>query len=297
MKSRVSVIFEEDIEKGISTALDNLGDLAELITGRHVAIKPNETWASPHDVSACTQPDTVEAVIRYVKRFSPKKITVTGGAGAEETDNVFRIVGIDEVIRGEEVEFFDHNRPRFEAVKLDYGPQEEVMVNPYILQYDTLISLAQLKVHASATVTLTMKNIAMSYPAADYYGHSRETKLHPHHFFKDLQAFIAGMCKRFPITLGIIVGHPAMIHRGPIGGKIFEAGLTIAGTDFVTADSIGAHILGYQKVEHIIQAERLNLGKASLSDIEIAGIPLDEAVRIFRERSADHRMAASPMRS
>jgi uncharacterized protein (DUF362 family) len=267
-----------------------------LFRGKHVAIKPNETWASHRDVSACTQADSVEALIRYVKRFNPARITVTGGAGAEETDTVFKVVGIDEVIRREGVEFFDHNRPPFEAVELDHGPQKEVMVNAHVFEYDTLVSLAQLKVHASATVTLTMKNVGMSYPAADYYGHSRETKLHAHHFFKDLQSFIAGMCKGFPIDLGIIVGHPAMIHRGPIGGEIFEAGLTIASKDFVAADSIGARILGYQKVEHIIQAERLGLGKASIKDIEIVGIPLEEAITVFKERSADERAQASPLR-
>jgi uncharacterized protein (DUF362 family) len=55
------------------------------------------------------------------------------------------------------------------------GPQTSVMVNPRVLEYDTLIALNQLKVHQTATVTLALKNIAMSYPAADYYGHPRLT--------------------------------------------------------------------------------------------------------------------------
>jgi uncharacterized protein (DUF362 family) len=209
---------------------------------------------------------------------------------------VFRYVGIDEVIRRQHVEFFDHNRPPFKEIKLEYGPQKEVMINPHILEYETLISLAQLKVHASATVTLTMKNIALSFPAADYYGHSREAKLHSHHFFKDLQAFIAGMCQRLPIDLGIIVGHPAMTRRGPIGGKIFESGLVIASRDFVAADAVGARILGTEKVEHVIQAARLGLGRSSTENITIVGIPLDDARQIFKRRSADKQLEVSPTR-
>jgi uncharacterized protein (DUF362 family) len=104
------------------------------------------------------------------------------------------------------------------------------------------------------------------------------------------------MCKRFRIDLGIIVGHPAMIYRGPIGGRVFESGLTVASKDFVAGDSVGSRILGIEKVEHIIEAERLQLGKASLKDIEIVGISLDEAIEIFRKRSADDRMKATSLR-
>ena len=64
---------------------------------------------------------------------------------------------------------FDHKRPPFVSVDLTYapdkdvsGPQQAVMVNPRVLQYQTLVSLAQLKPHSTATVTLSLKNIAMS---------------------------------------------------------------------------------------------------------------------------------------
>jgi uncharacterized protein (DUF362 family) len=52
------------------------------------------------------------------------------------------------------------------------------MVNPRVLGYETLVSLSQLKMHETATVTLALKNIGMSYPAADYYGHPRSTQRH-----------------------------------------------------------------------------------------------------------------------
>lgn len=284
MKSKVAIAHNADIEKAIHDAL-NLLDLSELFNGKHVAIKPNETWASKNDLTACTQADSVKATIQYVKRYNTKKVTVTGGAGAAETDEVFKLLGIDKVIKEEDVEFFDHNRPPFKAVKLEYGPQDEVMVNPHIFEYDTLVSLAQHKVHGTATVTLTMKNIAMSYSAADYYGHPRSRQVHAHKFFKDMHGLIFGMCQKFPIDLGIIVGHPAMIEKGPIGGKIFESELAIASTDFVAADAVGAKLLGFDRVRHIVDAaEKFGLGTASLDDIEIVGIPLDEAIRIFNEK-------------
>jgi len=59
-----------------------------------------------------------------------------------------------DVVGQEGATFFDHNRPPFTAVALEYqpeadvhGPQASVMVNPRVLTYDTLIALNQLKVH------------------------------------------------------------------------------------------------------------------------------------------------------
>src|SRR5205807_3033242 len=120
-------------------------------------------------------------------------------------------------IEDEGAEFFDHNRAPFKEVALEYapekdvdGPQESIMVNPRVLEYETLVSLAQLKVHETATVTLCLKNIAMSFPAADYYGHPRSKQQHEHCFFDDMHSFIAAMANRFRIGLAVIVGHPAM---------------------------------------------------------------------------------------
>lgn len=284
MKSRVSIFSSLDIETAITGALDRLEGLSELFVGRHVAVKPNETWASADDLTACTQADTVRVLIRYIKGYYPKKITVSGGAGAGETAEVFRLLGIDTVIIDEGVEVFDHNRPPFRPVRLHHGPQDEVMVNERVFDYDTVISLAQHKVHHIADVTLAMKNIAMSFPAGDYYGHPRSKRLHAHRFFEDMHGFIAGMCQRFRPALSIIAGHPAMTGTGPVGGHVFESGIVIASKDFVAADSVGAFILGCEKVSHIQQAESLGLGTADLYGIEITGVPLSEAVRIFNEK-------------
>jgi hypothetical protein len=110
-----------------------------------------------------------------------------------------------QVIREEGARFFDHNRAPFEEVSLWYrpehdvqGPQKTVTVNPRVLDYETLIALNQLKVHETATVTLGLKNIAMSFPAADHYGHPRWREKHDHGFFEDLHSFIAALALRAP---------------------------------------------------------------------------------------------------
>jgi uncharacterized protein (DUF362 family) len=277
------------IEAAIDQALGYL-QLDQIVGGRLVAVKPNETWASADDISGVTQADTLRGVLRCLRRLDPRELVVSGGAGAAETEDVFRYAGLTEVIQHEQATFFDHNRPPFVSVDLTYapdndvsGPQQSVMVNPRVLEYETVVSLAQLKLHSTATVTLSMKNIAMSFPAADYYGHPRAKQRHEHCFFDDMHSFIAAMARRFRIGLAVVVGHPAMIATGPLGGHAVETGLVIASTDPLAADVVGARLLGFdvQGVRHLWEARRLGLGESDTERMEFPGLNLRQAIETF----------------
>lgn len=285
----VVITGNSNIEAAIESALGHI-HLQSFVRNKLVAIKPNETWASEDDTTGVTQPDTLRAVIRHVKQFSPRALVVTGGSGAAETEDVMRLSGMLAVIQQEGVEFFDHNRPPFVPVDLEYapdkdvtGPQKQVMVNPRVLEYETLIALNQLKLHETATVTLALKNIGMSFPAADYYGHPRSTERHRNHFFADMHSFIAAMARRFPIDLAITVGHPAMIGTGPLGGHAVETGLVIASTDALAADVVGARLLGFtpQGVRHLWEAARLGIGETDTDKMRFPAMSLKEAIAAF----------------
>jgi uncharacterized protein (DUF362 family) len=296
--AKVVITQNKQIEKAINEALEPL-ELEPLIRDKTVAVKPNETWASPEDKTGVTQPDTLRAVLRFLKRFAPRELIVSGGAGAAETDEVFRIVGLMDVIEEEGASFFDHNRPPFHSVDLEYnpaadvrGPQKSVMVNPRVLEYETLIALNQLKLHRTATVTLALKNIAMSFPAADYYGHPRSKEEHQNDFFEDMHSFIAAMARRFPISLAITVGHPAMIATGPLGGYAVETGMVIASRDALAADVVGAKLLGFnvQAVRHLWEAERLGLGETDIEKMDFPGMEMREAIQAFTEAAYGRRL-------
>ena len=293
------VVTQNDvIEEAVAEVLGHL-PLEPLVRGKRVAVKPNETYASADDKTGVTQPDTLRAVLRHLKQFGPRELVVSGGAGAAETDDVFRVAGLMDVLEQEGAAFFDHNRFPFTPVELEYapaadvdGPQKSVMVNPRVLEYETLISLAQLKLHETATVTLSLKNIAMSFPAADYYGHPRSTQKHQNHFFADMHSFIAAMVKRFPIHLAVIAGHPAMIGTGPLGGHAVETGLVIASADAVAADVVGAKLLGFgpQAVRHLWEAGRLSLGETDTDKMRFPGLSLRQAIEKFTEAAYGKRL-------
>lgn len=290
----VAISQHDDIRESIRESLSVL-DLAPVVEGKRVAIKPNDTWASMQDTSAVTQGDSLRAVIEAVKAQRPTSITVTGGAGAAETEDVFRLSGMMDVVESEGVEFFDHNRPPFREVPLKYGPQRSVQVNPRVLEYESLIVLSQLKVHRSATVTLALKNVGMSFPAADYYGHPRGSYKNEHHFFDDLHTFLAAMAQAFPIDLAITVGHPAMVSTGPIGGHTVETGMTVASRDALAADVVAARILGFglEGVRHLWEAKRLGIGDADVSQMDFPLLSVREAYERFTERVYGRKLAYS----
>ncbi len=289
VRPRVAITQNENIFLAIQDALSHL-DLAPILRDKVVAVKPNDTYATADDTTGVTQPDTLRAVLQVIKQHQPRQLVVSGGSGAAETDDVFEVAGLSHVVEDEGAEYFDHNRPPFTKIGLTYaperdvdGPQKDVMVNPRVLQYETIVSLAQLKLHATATVTLSLKNIAMSFPAADYYGHPRSRQVHPNLFFADMHSFIAAMARRFPIGLAIIVGHPAMIATGPLAGHAVETGIVIASRDPLAADTVGARLLGFhpQAVRHMWEAERLGLGTTDLQRMDFPAMSIEDAIRAF----------------
>jgi uncharacterized protein (DUF362 family) len=159
------------------------------------------------------------------------------------------------------------------------------MVNSRVLDYETLIVVSQLKLHRTATVTLALKNIAMSFPAADYYGHPRSTEKHDNAFFDDMHSFIAAMAKRFRIDLAVTVGHPAMIATGPTGGIPVETGIVIASTDALAGDVVGARLLGFevQGVRHLWEAGRLGIGETDMDAMDFPAMSFEAAALAFTE--------------
>ena len=117
--TKVAITQNTDIERAIVEGLKHF-DIESIARGKTVAVKPNETWASAQDKTAVTQPDSLRAVLRYIKQFHPKELIVSGGSGAGETDNIFRICGLMDIVDNEGAEFFDHNRPPFTEVLLQF---------------------------------------------------------------------------------------------------------------------------------------------------------------------------------
>lgn len=189
-------------------------------------------------------------------------------------------VGYDKVIEEENVEFVDMNYGPFIKLQLNHPIIKSTPINKIVDEADVIISFTQLKYHEEATVTASIKNIAMGYPPASVHGFPKKnTGIH-----EDLHGFIRSISNKIPIDLSIISLDKAMIGTGPIFGQSVDTpGLIIASTDPVAADSIGARLLGFlpQAVSYLYGLYKDNIGEADPTKMTIKGLDLIEAEKIF----------------
>lgn len=256
-----------------------------------VVIDPNFVSAKGIAASGLTNPDVLRAVIRAIKRFSPKRLVVAEGSGGTETEKMLALVGADRVIREERVEFVDLNDPPLVEMPIQHDRPNRVAVNRIVHDLDVLVSLSTLKMHEEATITAAMKNVALSFPAGAVYGLPKaDVSGLPNPLRNDLHAdlhgFIVAMNKLLPIDLAILEADEVMIGTGPTRGKPMRAGMLLAGTDPVALDVVGAHLLGFkpQAVRYLWQALSDGLGEGALERIDFRGLEFEAAARVFSKR-------------
>lgn len=266
--------------KSLEKALDLLPIDKIIQKGDKVIITPNWVKDKGAKDGVVVGPKTLQRLIQYVKTKEPSAIYIATGSGGTETTEVMTSVGYDKVIKEEDVEFIDMNYGPFIELKLDHDIIKTTPINKIVDEVDVIISFTQLKYHEEATVTASIKNVAMGYPPASVHGFpKKQTGIH-----EDLHGFIRSFAKKVPIDLAIISLDKAMISTGPIFGQAVDTpGLIIAGTDPVAADSVGARLLGFlpQGVAYLYGLYKDGLGEANPINMTIKGIDLIEAEQIF----------------
>ena len=290
-EAEVSVVQVENdnLDQSLRTALNYVGGIASIIPeGAKVLIKPNIVRTqSPPDT---TDPDIVEALIYIIKERNPSVIWVAEGSGEENTIQNFVNLGysyIDEI-------------PGVELVDLNYGDLVEVpvpgggyvydsfMFNSKVTEADVFISLACMKTHSTAVVTLGMKNL-VGISAGSVYGVSGSANHWQLHNAAAavgdtyLGGVITDLNSARKINLTIIDGRVAMEGQGPHDGTPVNLGLLIVGKDPVATDSVAATIMGFdaEKIPFLVYSAAKGLGTNDLHSIEVKGEAIWEVFRQF----------------
>lgn len=280
VKPYVSITQGKDEQESIKNALDLLPVKDCIKKGDKVVITPNWVSKNPPSTGVIVGPNTLRELIRYIKGYQPGEVIVATGSGGGETTDIFKDYGYDKVIEGEEVTFIDLNYGPYTELTLDFDRIQSTKMNKLVEELDVLISFAQLKQHEEATITASIKNIALGWPPAEIHGFPKKN-LGIH---EDLHGFIAAMAKKIPIDLAIISADKAMIGTGPSNGvTVSTEGLIIAATDPVAADSVGARLLGFkpQAIHYLYTLSKDDYGETEPKNMIIKGISLEEAERSF----------------
>jgi uncharacterized protein (DUF362 family) len=274
---------------------DRLGGLGRLVGGRTVAIKLNLTGpptlrlgTRPIGLAHWVHPRVIAAVVHLMDRAGAHRIRLLEGgyASAAPLDEYMYQAGWDagEIVRaGRRVELENTNwLGRAKAYRRFDVPGGGLLFPSYLLHpsfhdCDTFVSLAKLKDHTTAGVTLSMKNCFGNVPTTVYGDHvpqdepderprsGRDGVFHlglrqppsvaapeidpssPRHEGYRIPRVVVDVCAARPIDLAIIDGIESMGgSEGPWGGgEGCHPGVLVAGTNCVNTDAVAAAVMGY----------------------------------------------------
>ncbi|MBI2673560.1 DUF362 domain-containing protein [Candidatus Woesearchaeota archaeon] len=275
--SDVVITNEENLLKALKYVFDNLEvpDLKDKI----VLIKPNTNTPDPPPGS--TAPDLLDATIKIVKEFSPKKIIVGDKSMSSlSTIEVVKKIGIIDVCKENNVEFLDFDDCKW--VKVDNrnfdGWSIGFSYSKIFDEVDYVISLVICKTHWTARFTMALKG-----QVGITNDNDREQLPHGRDMDDLFGQMVAEISTVKKPDLVIMDARKSFVEGGPNQGALKEAGLIVGSKDPIANDMVGiailrmlgtTKILEKTKIEDLIQikqAIKLKVGNSSIDDINLIG--------------------------
>lgn len=279
-KHRVAVVRYERPLESVRKAVELSGGFPRLATGARVFVKPNVvTWfkAVPFPKwGVLTTSRVVHDVVRLLKEHGVEHITIGEGMAMfdpkdrESPRDAFETLGYNALASRYGVRVIDiFDRP-FKKVNFEDGVH--LNFNADILESDLVVDLPVLKTHAQTVVSLGIKNIKGMIDIA-----SRK-KCHSADPEKDLNYMVSRFADVLPQSFTLIDGIYSN-ERGPaFDGRIYRSNLLVASSDMLSADKVGAVLLGHHpsRVPHLVHAASNRGRTADLSDLEVIGEPIEK---------------------
>jgi uncharacterized protein (DUF362 family) len=243
---------------------------AVLSAKKPVLIKPNYINSSPPSTGITTDARVVDGVVTFLKARGVDEIVVGEGSGWANTLHAFTVAGIDGIAERWGVKLVDLNKDVFVTVNTP-NPLSltRVRVAKTALE-TTIISVPKLKIHGSATVTLSLKNMMGALASKGI--------MHNGRLSRNIADLASIMTPSIAVIDGIIAGEGHETRGSPV-----KMNLVIAGTDPVATDAVGSAVMGVppETVRHLCYAEDKGLGTCDLEKITVLGEPIDVVKRRF----------------
>ncbi len=261
-----------DLVPIVREALAVVGIGAREVRSRRILLKPNLVETALGRSHINTHPMVVRAVAEALRSLGAARVVIGEGPGhRRDTLLVLEESGLAEVLVQERLSFVDLNRQPGFAVE-NAGRRSGLLrlTLPAILsEIDWIVSIAKLKTHHWAGVTLCMKNLFGLMPGS-YYGWPKNV-LH----YAGLGESILDITATVRPQLAIVDGIIGMEGDGPILGEPRHAGVLVVGTNFPATDATSARIMGVEpaKIPYLAAADGW-LGPIGESAIVQVGEPI-----------------------
>ncbi|MBT8369492.1 MAG: DUF362 domain-containing protein [Deltaproteobacteria bacterium] len=282
-KKRVAVVRYEKPLKSVRKAVELSRGLDQLPAQAKIFIKPNIvfwTKAVPFPKwGVITTSRVVEDMIVLLKERGIRDITIGEGTVTLQPKDIqtpahaFETLGYGKLKQKYGIKYLNVFERPFK--KVDLGDGVMLRFNVDVLESDFVVDLPVMKAHNQTVVSLGIKNLK---GLIDIPSRKRCHNMTPG---KDLHFWVSKLADKMPpmFTLqdGIYTNE-----RGPgPDGKLHRTNLLVASADVLSADLVGARILGYapEQVPHLVYAAEQRNRPTDFSDIEIVGEPVEAVTR------------------
>lgn len=232
----IKVIKAADYSK-VPKMLDDLKLGKKIKSQKLIILKPNLVLNKKNP--ATTKAELVEVFIKYCMKHSKAKIVVAEGSGGNATPICYADQGYNELTKKYDIELIDLNETETATVKSSKFRRFKEILYPKILLEGFVISIANLKEHSCAKVTMSLKNMLGCYPAR-HYGGNWKSHIHEKPVEYAIHDIIACKYPDFAIIDGITAGLKHECRPVPRKMNVIIAG------DSLEADKKGAEILSYK---------------------------------------------------
>lgn len=309
--------YERDtIRDKVFTLIDQLGGLGDVVrSGDRVAIKTNltgGTWVDdtldqPSTELHITHPEVTRALVEAVLDAGASEVFIVEAIYDPGSWTQWGNAAIAEDF--EQVKLINLNDPEpyddFETVKVrnDWLVYDSFKMHPILHDVDAFMSIAKMKCHATAGITLSMKNIFGILPMASYRLSEKDTYRSELHGYGSqamirVPSIIMDLVRTRPIDFALIDGVKTCEgSEGPWTNDFNAkaANTLVAGKNMVATDAVAAAVMGFDPaaasfaqepflhcLNHIQLASTLGLGSNNLDEIEIVGEVLEDLRTSFR---------------
>jgi uncharacterized protein (DUF362 family) len=272
---------------------------------RKILIKPNYVGANskPSDEEikrhagrfvSCAEPAVTRAVVALVREANPTaEIVFAEGIDAppgRTATDVFRAMDALRLVEEFGVRLVNANEGAIRPVPVPGGGliHRAVYLHPDVADVDAVVSVAKLKAHGTAGVTMSVKNMFGILPYS-YYGSTFRNFMHTNYFrlMRIIVDIATTLRPDLAVIDGLIASNSGMDHE-PV-----EMNVLLAGHDPVATDAVGAAVMGFDphsdfptepfvvSENHLRLAAGVGLGVLDLPGTEVRGAAIAEVAKRF----------------
>ena len=277
---------DAEVEERVFQAIDAIGGIPDKIrSASKILIKPNLGWIDYRRYKgrliALTEPCITHAVLRAIRSVNKGEIILADAPGTMRIEELAGLAGYTELLGELDVKLVDCFDGPFVEVPVPGGGVmfRRYWFNREVANADVVVSIAKLKVHVMAGISLCVKNL-FGFPPSPIYGVT-DSRSYLHYPVR-LSRMLVDLASIFKPCLNIIdglIGEECEEWNGPP----VESNLILAGTNPIATDAVGTMVMGFNplaefpeppflcEINHLKLASSKGLGPVDPAKIQILG--------------------------